>query len=74
MLAAHKLTQLQIELVKTFSMPISDNQVLEIKTLLSKYFLDKMDNELDGLCQLNNWNQETFDEWANGHERTNYKP
>ena len=49
-----KLSPLQIELVKMFSWPVPENQVLEIKALLSEYFLDKMDSELNALCQENN--------------------
>ena len=70
MVATKKMTPLQIELVKTFAWPVPESQVLEIKALLSQYFLDKMDTEMDKLCTENNWTQSTFDDWANDHSRT----
>jgi hypothetical protein len=63
-----KLTDLQIELVKTFSIPMSEETVLEIKDMLSNYFLQKMDSELDKLTLENNWTDETFKDWSNEHE------
>jgi hypothetical protein len=38
-----KPTDLQIELVKTFSIPMSEETVLEIKDMPGNYFLQKMD-------------------------------
>ena len=64
-----KLTNLQIELVKTFSIPMSDETVLEIKDMLSNYFLQKMDKELDKLTVENKWTDETFVGWSNEHNR-----
>lgn len=64
-----KLTNLQIELVKTFSIPMSDETVLEIKDMLSNYFLQKMDKELDKLTVENKWTDETFVAWSNEHNR-----
>jgi hypothetical protein len=64
-----KLTDLQIELVKTFSIPMSEETVLEIKDMLSNYFLQKMDSELDKLSLENNWTDETFEEVSNKHKK-----
>jgi hypothetical protein len=64
-----KLTNLQIELLKTFSIPMSEETVLEIKDFLSNYFLQKMDSELDKLTVENNWTDKTFVDWSNEHNR-----
>jgi hypothetical protein len=45
------------------------NQVIEVKQLLSKYFLDKIDAEIDKLSQEKNWTEQTFVEWAKEHNR-----
>jgi hypothetical protein len=73
MVHSQKLTNLQLELVKLFSYKIAENQVLEIKQLLSNYFADKATEEMDRLWDENNWSEETMNEWSNEHLRTPYK-
>jgi hypothetical protein len=73
MVHAQKLTNLQLELVKLFSYKVAENQVLEIKQLLSNYFADKATEEMDRLWDENNWSEETMKEWSNEHLRTPYK-
>jgi hypothetical protein len=69
------LTNLQIEILKTFSYPLPESQVLEIKQLLADYFAKKVDDGIDELFEKNNWNvNEKVNEWANGHDRTPYLP
>ncbi|MBO0939566.1 hypothetical protein J2I47_23655 [Fibrella sp. HMF5335] len=74
MVAPTKLTNLQLELLQTFAYSLPDEQLVEIRTLLAQYFLDKTDAEMDRLVNENGWDQSTFDAWAKGHERTVYKP
>jgi hypothetical protein len=73
MVHAQKLTNLQLELVKLFSYKVAENQVLEIKQLLSNYFADKATEEMDRLWDENNWSEETMKDWSNEHLRTPYK-
>ena len=73
MVHSQKLTNLQLELVKLFSYKIAENQVLEIKQLLSNYFADKATEEMDRLWDENNRSEETMKEWSNEHLRTPYK-
>ena len=73
MVHSQKLTNLQLELVKLFSYKVAENQVLEIKQLLSNYFADKATEEMDRLWDENNWSEETMKEWSNEHLRTPYK-
>lgn len=73
MVHSQKLTNLQLELVKLFSYKIAENQVLEIKQLLSNYFADKATEEMDRLWDENNWSEETMKDWSNEHLRTPYK-
>jgi hypothetical protein len=72
MVHAQKLTNLQLELVKLFSYKVAENQVLEIKQLLSNYFADKATEEMDRLWDENNWSEETMKEWSNEHLRVVY--
>ena len=73
MVHTQKLTILQLELVKLFSYKVAENQVLEIKQLLSTYFADKATEEMDKLWEENNWSEETMKDWSNEHLRTPYK-
>jgi hypothetical protein len=67
------LTNLQLELLKTFSRPLPESQILEIKQLLADYFAKKVDEGIDDLFEKNNWDvNEKVSEWSKSHERTIY--
>jgi hypothetical protein len=67
------LTNLQLELLKTFSRPLPNSQLLEIKAILADYFAKKVDNGIDELFESNNWKvEEKVEEWKNSHFRTPY--
>ncbi len=66
------LTPLQIELLKTFSRPIPEQQVLEIKQLLAEYFAHKVDESVDTLFAEKGWDGSTVETWLNSHDRTPY--
>ncbi len=73
MVGTQKLSNLQLELIKTFSYQLDDTQLLEIKDILAKYFAEKATQEMDKLWVENNWTNDTMDTWANEHLRTPYK-
>ncbi|MEL7220382.1 MAG: hypothetical protein AAGJ93_03620 [Bacteroidota bacterium] len=60
------LTNLQLELIKMFSLDLSDAQLLEVRQLLTKYFADKASDEMDRLWDENGWTDETMDNWLQG--------
>jgi hypothetical protein len=67
------LTNLQLELLKTFSRPIPQKQILEIKDLLADYFAKKVDEGLDNLIEEQNWQvSDKVEEWKKSHSRTPY--
>ena len=72
MVFTEKLTNLQVELVKLFAYQIPDNQLLEIKDLLAKYFSEVASKEMDKLWEENQWNDQTMEDWLNEHNRTPY--
>jgi hypothetical protein len=72
MVFTEKLTNLQIELIKLFAYQVSDNQILEIKDLLAKYFAEVASKEMDKLWEENQWNDQTMEDWLNEHNRTPY--
>lgn len=73
MVHPQKLTNLQVELVKLFSYQVADNQLVEIKELLAKYFAEKATEEMDKLWDENGWTTELMNDWSNEHLRTPYQ-
>ena len=71
--AARKLTNLQLELLETFSYELSEEQLLEIRQMLMDYFADKITSGMDQLFEENNWGEEKIQEWATEHMRTPYE-
>jgi hypothetical protein len=65
-----KLTNMQMELLKIFSEDMPDEQVVEIKLLLSNYFANKAMDEFDKLEKSNGWTKETYAKWTDEHWRT----
>lgn len=72
-MTAQKLTNLQLELLKVFSFELSEEQVLEIRSLLANYFAEKATEEADRLWEAKGWTDETMEQWANEHFRTPYE-
>lgn len=66
-----KLSNLQLELLKLYARPISDEELKDIKRMLAEYFVKKMDEELDRQWGEKGWTQETMEEWKNEHLRMN---
>ncbi len=66
------LSNLQLELLKTFSRPLSEKQLLEIRQLLADYFAQKIDEDVDTLFEQNNWDEAKVDQWLSEHLRTSY--
>ena len=73
MSAARKLSNIQLELLKVFSLDLSEEQLVEIKDLLSKYFADKVSDGMDKLFEENNWGEEQIEKWSEEHMRTKYE-
>ncbi len=69
----NNLSNLQLELLKIFSYQLSNNQLIEIKNILARYFAEKATNEIDKLWDINSWDNELMEKWLNEHNRTEYK-
>ena len=69
----HKMTNLQLELLKMFNYNLADSQLIELKDILSKYFQSKVDSEMDKFWNENNWTESTIESIVNEHTRTPYK-
>lgn len=60
------LTNIQLELLKLYSLNVSESQLLEIKKVLSNYFANKASDEMDRLWKQNKWDNSTMDNWLKG--------
>lgn len=68
------LSNLQIEILQTFSRPLPESQILEIRQLLADYFARKVDDGIDDFFEKHNWKaDEKVEEWLSEHLRTPYK-
>ena len=57
------LTNLQIELLKLYSLEVSNEDLTAIQRLIARYFADKASDEMDRLWQENGWTNDTMNEW-----------
>jgi hypothetical protein len=71
--ASEKLTNLQLELLKLFRYQLNENQLQEVKVLLSRYFADRASDEMDKLWDKNNWSDETMEQWLSEQVRSTTK-
>lgn len=62
------LTNLQLELIKLFSLDLSEQELIEVKRLLANYFADRASDEMDRLWEERNWSNKTMDEWLRGEK------
>ena len=67
------LTNLPLELLQTFRYELSEAQLVEIRDWLTRYFAEKVSEELDALFEANDWGDETIEAWSKEHMRTRAK-
>ncbi len=64
------LSNLQLELVKLFRYELPDEQLLEIRRLLARYFAQKVTDEMSQLWDEKGWSDETNEGWKNEKMRS----
>ena len=67
-----KFTEAQMELLRMFSRQYPDKLWVEVKDLLSKYFMEKASGEMDNFFEQQEWGDKKLQEWAMEHMRTPY--
>jgi len=68
-MGAPVLSNMQKELLKLYSTDIPEDQLQEIKFLLSNFFAEKASDEMDRLWDENKWDDQTMNQWENEHNR-----
>ncbi len=61
----YPLSNVQIELMKLFSTNLSDNELIELKDLLSGFYADKAISEADAIWDKKGLNDEDMETWLN---------
>ena len=69
---AKKMTNVQLELLKLFNYQISDEELLELKQLLSDFFAKKVSEDMDRFLEDNDLNSADIEQWLNEHNRIPY--
>lgn len=60
-----KFTPLQLELLKLFGREVSQEDLIAIKDMIGKYFLDKLQQKADSSVKEKGYTQQDFDSWLN---------
>jgi hypothetical protein len=63
------MSNLQLELLRLYGNGVSEENLLEIKTILTKYFADKATDAMDKVWDENNLTEQTMIDWTNEHNR-----
>ena len=61
------LSNLQLEILKIYNFDLEEKQLLEIKSLLAKYFAEKASDSMDEFWKKNNWSEQTMNDWLKGN-------
>jgi hypothetical protein len=64
-----KLTQMQLELLKSFKHVTDEKQLQEIKSLLNYYFKKKLDDAIGKEEKARNYTAAVYKEWLNRSSR-----
>ena len=70
MINTNKLSNLQLELLQLFSTNVNDKDLINIRNILSDYFLNLAENDIAQISEKMNYSSETFKQWAEEHNRS----
>lgn len=60
-----RLTPLQQELLKLYAMELKEDELREVKDLLARYFLERLQRKVTVAARKKGYTQEDFDQWLN---------
>ena len=64
-MGAQRLSELQLELLKVYSFNPSNEDLIQIKTMLGKYFANKLTVNVQKAIDDNNISDEDLENWLN---------
>lgn len=59
------LNKTQLEILKLFSKPMTEEELLEIKKVLVKHLSEKLTKKIDNISKAKGYTQENFNQWLN---------
>jgi len=62
---SQNFSNIQLELLKLYSTDVKENELLDIKNYLAKYFAEKAITEADAIWDAKGLNNDTMDKWLN---------
>lgn len=69
MIAQPPLTNLQMELLKLYSLRLSDEQLLEVKQVLARHFADRLTRHVDALWEQKGLTAADMESWLNDDDQ-----
>ncbi|MFN3851913.1 MAG: hypothetical protein ACK4NY_20920 [Spirosomataceae bacterium] len=63
--ASNKLSNVQLELLKTFSYELPDEEIQELKQVLVKFFADRIRKRTGKIWQQKGYSEQTMQDWLN---------
>ena len=69
MIAQPPLTNLQMELLKLYSLRLSDEQLLEVKQVLARHFADRLTRHVDALWEQKGLTTADMESWLNDDDQ-----
>jgi len=63
------MSNLQLEILRLYDNGVSEENLLEIKTILAKYFADKATDAMDKVWDEKGLTEQTMIDWTNEHNR-----
>ncbi len=64
-MSAKRLSELQLELLKIYSFNPSNEDLIQIKTMLGKYFANKLTSNVQKAIEDKNISDEDLESWLN---------
>ncbi len=68
------MSNIQLELLSLYGSNVSDEMLLEIKTILAKYFSDRATSEMDRVWDEKRLTNDDMILWTNEHNRSESRP
>lgn len=68
------MSNLQLELLRLYGNGVSEENLLEIKTILAKYFAEKATAAMDKVWEEKGLTEQTVIDWTNEHNRAENRP
>lgn len=67
------LSNAQLEIIKMFSQEQTEQELLELKQVLSEYLANRLTRAIENESAEKGYTSETVNSWKNEHVRTEYK-